>query len=62
MRIARERELGAVRIIEAGFGIDVGKPDQWRLKHALSGGGALMDVGVMTAIYESIRSGRAVKL
>jgi predicted dehydrogenase len=46
IRIAREQELGAVRIIEAGFGIDVGAPDQWRLKHALSGGGALMDVGV----------------
>jgi predicted dehydrogenase len=46
IRIAREKELGAVQIIEAGFGINVGKPDQWRLKHALSGGGALMDVGV----------------
>jgi len=46
MRIAREKELGEVRIIEAGFGIDVGRPDQWRLNHALSGGGALMDVGV----------------
>lgn len=46
IRIAREQELGPVRIIEAGFGIEVGRPDQWRLKHALSGGGALMDVGV----------------
>lgn len=46
IRIAREQELGAVRVIEAGFGIDVGRPDQWRLKHSLSGGGALMDVGV----------------
>ena len=46
IRIAREQELGAVRIIEAGFGIDVGNPDQWRLRRALSGGGALMDVGV----------------
>lgn len=46
IRIAREQELGAVRIIEAGFGIDVGRPDQWRLRRALSGGGALMDVGV----------------
>ncbi|MBM0103595.1 Gfo/Idh/MocA family oxidoreductase [Steroidobacter sp. S1-65] len=46
IRLAREQELGPVRIIEAGFGIDVGRPDQWRLKHALSGGGALMDVGV----------------
>ena len=24
----------------------VGRPDQWRLKHALSGGGALVDVGI----------------
>jgi predicted dehydrogenase len=46
IRIAREQELGAVRIIEAGYGTDVGKPDQWRLKPELSGGGALMDVGV----------------
>jgi predicted dehydrogenase len=46
IRIAREKELGEVRVIEAGFGIDVGAADQWRLKHALSGGGALMDVGV----------------
>lgn len=46
MRIAREQELGPVRIVEAGFGIDVGRPDQWRVKHALSGGGALMDVGI----------------
>jgi predicted dehydrogenase len=46
IRIAREQELGAIRIIEAGFGIDVGRSDQWRLQQSLSGGGALMDVGV----------------
>lgn len=46
IRIAREQELGPVRIIEAGFGIDVGAADQWRVKRALSGGGALMDVGI----------------
>jgi predicted dehydrogenase len=46
MRIAREQELGPVRIIEAGFAIDVGDADQWRVKRALSGGGALMDVGI----------------
>ena len=46
MRIAREKELGAVGIIEAGFGIRVKNPDEWRVKHALSGGGALMDVGI----------------
>jgi len=46
MRIAREREFGPLRIIEAGFGVDIGAAGQWRLKRALSGGGALMDVGI----------------
>jgi predicted dehydrogenase len=46
MRLAREQTFGRVEIIEAGFGIKLGGDDQWRLKHALSGGGALMDVGV----------------
>ena len=46
IRLAREKVFGAVKIIEASFCIDVGQPDQWRIKHALSGGGALMDVGV----------------
>ena len=46
MRLARERTYGRVEIVEAGFGIALGDNDQWRLKHALSGGGALMDVGV----------------
>lgn len=46
IRIAREQELGPVRIIEAGFAIDVGAADQWRVKRALAGGGALMDVGI----------------
>jgi predicted dehydrogenase len=46
MRLARERTFGRVEIVEAGFGIDLGDNDQWRLRHELSGGGALMDVGV----------------
>lgn len=45
-RIAREKELGDVRLIEAGFGFRIGDPNQWRLNHALAGGGALMDVGI----------------
>ena len=45
-RIAREREMGEVRLIESGFGFSIGDPTQWRLKHALAGGGPLMDVGV----------------
>jgi predicted dehydrogenase len=45
-RIARAQELGALRIVEAGFAFAMGDSDQWRLQHALSGGGALMDIGV----------------
>jgi len=46
IRIAREKELGAVRVVESSFGFTIGDPGQWRLKRALSGGGALMDVGI----------------
>jgi predicted dehydrogenase len=46
MRLAREKTFGAVNIVEAGFCVSIGDSDQWRLKHELSGGGALMDVGV----------------
>ena len=45
-RLARERVLGAPRLVEAGFGFAIGGPAQWRLRRALSGGGALMDVGI----------------
>lgn len=45
-RIARERVLGDVKMIEAGFGFPIGDPKQWRLNKALSGGGPLMDVGI----------------
>jgi predicted dehydrogenase len=46
IRMARAKEFGAIRIVEAGFGFPIGDPGQWRLKRALSGGGALMDVGI----------------
>jgi predicted dehydrogenase len=46
IRIAREQEFGAIRLIEAGFGFRIGNPQQWRLRAALAGGGALMDVGI----------------
>jgi predicted dehydrogenase len=46
IRLAREQVFGAVKIIDTSFCIDVGRPDQWRLKKSLSGGGALMDVGI----------------
>jgi len=46
IRIARSGEFGPLRTIEAGFGIEVGGADQWRLNRQLSGGGALVDVGI----------------
>jgi predicted dehydrogenase len=46
LRIAQEKELGEVRLIESGFGFSIGDPTQWRLKHELAGGGPLMDVGI----------------
>jgi predicted dehydrogenase len=36
-----------VKLIEASHGFRIGdRPNQWRLEHALAGGGALMDVGI----------------
>ena len=46
VRLAREKVLGDVKIIDANFGFAIGDPTQWRLKHDLAGGGALMDVGI----------------
>lgn len=46
VRLAREKVLGDVRIVDANFGFAIGDPTQWRLKHDLAGGGALMDVGI----------------
>jgi len=46
IRLAREKVFGQIKVIEAGFGFRIGDPNQWRLKHDLAGGGALMDVGI----------------
>ncbi len=46
MRLAKEKTFGDLKMIDAGFGFKIGNPDQWRLKHDLAGGGALMDVGI----------------
>jgi predicted dehydrogenase len=45
IRLARTREFGALRSIDAFFGFDI-DPSGWRLKRALSGGGPLLDVGI----------------
>lgn len=46
MELARERSMGSIQMIEAGFGFKIGDPNQWRLRKSLAGGGALMDVGI----------------
>ena len=46
VRLAREKVFGDLKLIEACFNIRLGDPNQWRLKKALAGGGALMDVGI----------------
>ncbi|MEM7383635.1 MAG: Gfo/Idh/MocA family oxidoreductase [Verrucomicrobiota bacterium] len=51
MRLAKEKEYGAVKLIDAGFGFRAGDPAKhshvrWRLNKKMAGGGALMDVGV----------------
>jgi predicted dehydrogenase len=46
VRLAKEKVLGDVKVIDANFGFAIGDPTQWRLKRELAGGGALMDVGI----------------
>jgi predicted dehydrogenase len=46
VRLAKEKVLGDVKVIDANFGFAIGDPGQWRLKRELAGGGALMDVGI----------------
>jgi predicted dehydrogenase len=46
MQWARDKSMGSIQRIEAGFGFKIGDPNQWRLKHKWAGGGALMDVGI----------------
>jgi predicted dehydrogenase len=42
----RNKEFGAVKVIEMANAQAEGTPDQWRLKQAMSGGGSLVDVGI----------------
>lgn len=46
IRMSRTEEFGPLRMVEAAFGFKIGDPNQWRLRKALAGGGALMDVGI----------------
>jgi predicted dehydrogenase len=44
--MARNKELGTLRLLSADNGQAQGDPNHWRLKRALAGGGALPDVGI----------------
>ncbi|HTC92510.1 MAG TPA: Gfo/Idh/MocA family oxidoreductase [Terriglobales bacterium] len=46
IRMAREQELGPVKIIQTSAGFNIGDPSQWRLKKDMAGGGSLMDIGI----------------
>jgi len=46
IRVAREKDLGTIKIIQADHGFNIGDPAQWRLKKSLAGGGSLMDIGI----------------
>jgi predicted dehydrogenase len=45
VRIARDQEFGALKLIDANFSNQT-LPPGWRLKRALAGGGPLMDLGI----------------
>ncbi len=45
-RVGQKQEFGTVKFVETSFGFKAEDPTQWRLKKALAGGGAMMDVGI----------------
>jgi predicted dehydrogenase len=46
IRMRTAGELGKIMAITSHLGFKIGDPTQWRLKKALAGGGAMMDVGI----------------
>jgi predicted dehydrogenase len=46
IRMARSKEFGAIKVIIADHGFNIGDPTQWRLNKTLAGGGCLMDIGI----------------
>jgi predicted dehydrogenase len=46
MRLGQEKVFGPVKFVEASDAFRIGDPTQWRMKKAMAGGGALMDVGI----------------
>lgn len=46
MRLAREKDFGKVKFVEASFGFKLRDTNAWRMKKAFAGGGPMMDVGI----------------
>lgn len=45
-RVGQKKVFGNVKIVETSMGFRIGDPTQWRLRKAMAGGGAMMDVGI----------------
>ncbi|WP_425637256.1 Gfo/Idh/MocA family protein [Algoriphagus yeomjeoni] len=46
IRMRKSGELGDIRFFQGLSGFTIGDPTQWRLNPELSGGGAMMDIGI----------------
>jgi predicted dehydrogenase len=46
VRMRKEGELGKIMFFQGLSGFRIGDPNQWRLNKELSGGGAMMDIGI----------------
>jgi predicted dehydrogenase len=46
IKMTRDQEFGAPRILVTEAGFSIGDPKQWRLRKAMAGGGSLMDIGI----------------
>ncbi len=46
IRMRKEGEFGKLKFFQGQSGFVIGDPKQWRLNKALSGGGAMMDIGI----------------
>jgi predicted dehydrogenase len=46
VRMRTSGELGKILFVNSTMGFKIGDPNQWRLKKAIAGGGAMLDVGI----------------
>jgi predicted dehydrogenase len=46
IRMRKNGDFGKVLFFQGLSGFKIGDPNQWRLNHKLSGGGAMMDIGI----------------